>query len=97
MVLLVMRKALVSLAVFLTVAAGIAAEINLTAVSESVDFFGAKGGVGDNMVFFGFFGGGFVAILVVIAIIGLIFYKQKYSSKEGGSVREQEMFGKYNY
>ena len=99
-----MKKGMLVLAVFLTVAPVLAVEINLTEISSEIDFFGAKAGLigGDgettnNMVFFGFFGGGFIAILVVIAFVGIIFYKYKYSSKEGGAVREQDMFNKYNY
>ena len=98
-----MKKGMLVLAVFLTVAPALAAEINLTEISSEIDFFGAKAGfLGENdasndMIFFGFFGGGFIAILIVIAFVGIVFYKYKYSSKESGAVNEQDVFNKYNY
>ena len=98
-----MKKGMLVLATLLTIVPVIAAEINLTEISNEVDFFSATGGAleKDNttggLVLFGFFGGGFIAILVVIAFVGIIFYKYKFSSKEGGAVSEQDMFNKYNY
>ncbi len=95
-----MRKELASIALLLLVASVAAQQINISQVSSSVDFFGAKTGVTDNsssnLVFFGFFGGGFIAILILIAFGGIVFYRFKYQSKEGGAVREQDLFGKYN-
>jgi hypothetical protein len=99
-----MKKELSVLAVLFAVAAVSAAEINLTRISESVDFFGAKGGIVENprgdemrLVFYGFVGGGFLAILILIVFVAIIFYKYKYSSKEGGAISEQDLFKKYNY
>ena len=98
-----MKKGMLVLAVFLTIAPALAAEINLTEISNEIDFFGAKAGLlGENdsssdLVFFGFFGGGFIVILVVIAFVGIVFYKYKYASKEGGAVNEQDLFNKHNY
>ena len=96
-----MRKQLGTLAVFLAFAAALAAEIDLTQISEEVGFFDAKAGVKgqdtSKLVFFGFFGGGFIVLLVIVAFVGIVFYKYKYSSKVGGTVKEQDLFNKYNY
>jgi hypothetical protein len=97
-----MRKELLTLTILLSAAAVSAAEINLTEISESVTFFDAKGGVLQSrdtldFVLFGFFGGGFIVILIGVVFVGIIFYKYKYSSKEGGALREEDLFKKYNY
>ncbi len=47
------------------------------------------------VVAYGFAGGGFVAVLVVIIFGGFIFYKYKYQKKEQAS-GELVLFGKYN-
>ncbi|MBR9678968.1 MAG: hypothetical protein GON13_01765 [Nanoarchaeota archaeon] len=98
-----MKNGILVLAVFLTIAPALAAEINLTEISNEIDFFGAKAGFlneennSNDMIFFGFFGGGFIAIMVIIAFVGIVFYKYKYSRKGSGAVGEQDMFNKYNY
>lgn len=93
-----MRKELLTLAVLATITTTIAAEINLTEISQSVDFFGGKVGVTNGgLVAYGFLGGGLIVALIVIAFVGIVFYKWKYSSKTGGTVKEQDLFQKYNY
>lgn len=95
-----MRKELSAIAVLIAFAGALAAEIDLTQISNDVGFFDAKGGVkesGTGLVMFGVFGGGFAVLLLAIAFVGVVFYKYKYSSKEGGAVKEQDLFNKYNY
>ena len=97
-----MRKGIITLALLLAVISVNAAEINLTEIASQVGFFDAKAGTvtskdNSQLVMFGFVGGGGAVLLLAIAFIGIIFYKYKYSSKEGAAIKEQDLFNKYNY
>lgn len=49
------------------------------------------------VVAYGFAGGGFVAVLIVIVFGGFLFYKYKYQKKGEEVTGNIELFGKYNY